>query len=50
VGKEKPLNRELSHAWEHYKNTPDRSHGETHIRHVLNNARAIAKNYPELNM
>lgn len=46
---DKDLHLPLSHAWEHYKNTPDKSHSTTHIQSVLNNAKAIAKSYPELN-
>lgn len=47
--KDKPLNRDLGHAWEHYKKTPDKSHSTSHIQSVVSNALHIAKSYPELN-
>lgn len=39
---------ELSEAWKHYANTPDKSHNTEHINAVLSKAREIAKNYKEV--
>lgn len=41
--------KELSKAWEHYKNTPDVSHGTQHIQSVLDNSLELAKAYPHVN-